>query len=445
MESNPAENADFKVLVIGAGVTGLLIAHGLQKAGIQVSVFEREASSQAYRPREWTMGIHWGLPLMESLLPDKMRASLARETYTDPNLDWEKSPCNHMRMFNGLTGETIKDVPVQGKIVRVSRRKLRAFLSQGIDVQVRNLLWLGDIRLYLCKYDRQLIDIKYETNGVIAEFANGIEAKGNLIVGCDGPQSAVRTLLLGPDEATAQPLTDVVHCNTNYIVGDADKARFLRSSHPAWAVCMHPELFCMTALVGAADYEKPETWQMQVITGWLGDREAFPDAAERLAEVKRRGAKLCEPFRSATQWIPEGHPVTFDVLRYWVSVPWNTRGGLATLAGDAAHPMGPHRGQGMNHAIQDAYNLVSFLTASRSDISEHPESAQLANDIQSYSDEVARRGAEEVKLTTQSAYMSLSWKSLPESPIIKHALDRSPQVNGTPDRALNTDEGYVRA
>jgi hypothetical protein len=39
-------------------------------------------------------------------------------------------------MYNGLNGEIMKEFPVKGKIVRVSRRKLRALVAEGIDVKV---------------------------------------------------------------------------------------------------------------------------------------------------------------------------------------------------------------------------------------------------------------------------------------------------------------------
>lgn len=82
------------------------------------------------------MGIHWGLPLMESLLPDNLRPRLAKEAYVDPSLDWDAPPCDCMRMIDGTTGKIMKDVPIDPRIVRVSRRKLRAFLAQEIDVEV---------------------------------------------------------------------------------------------------------------------------------------------------------------------------------------------------------------------------------------------------------------------------------------------------------------------
>lgn len=48
------------VLIIGAGVTGLVIAHGLQAAGINFTIFEAEEEGR-WRSKEWTMGIHVGV------------------------------------------------------------------------------------------------------------------------------------------------------------------------------------------------------------------------------------------------------------------------------------------------------------------------------------------------------------------------------------------------
>lgn len=46
------------VLIIGAGVTGLLIAHGLKQAGVPFTIFDAEPNATA-RKREWTMIMHW--------------------------------------------------------------------------------------------------------------------------------------------------------------------------------------------------------------------------------------------------------------------------------------------------------------------------------------------------------------------------------------------------
>lgn len=86
--------------------------------------------------------------------------------------------------------------------------------------------------LITVQYDHQLIDIKHGSDGVTAVFANGFEVKGSLIVGADGPKSAVRNVLLGSEKAAARPLENVIHCNTSFCPGDAGRAMFIRSAHP---------------------------------------------------------------------------------------------------------------------------------------------------------------------------------------------------------------------
>lgn len=43
---------DMHVLIVGAGVSGLLIAQGLKKAGIKYTVFDTEEEGR-WRAKEW--------------------------------------------------------------------------------------------------------------------------------------------------------------------------------------------------------------------------------------------------------------------------------------------------------------------------------------------------------------------------------------------------------
>lgn len=79
------------------------------------------------------MGIHWSLPLLEKLLPADLFSRL-RETQNDPF--YEPQDSDLLQMYSGKSGEVLKALPM-GKIIRVSRRKLRKFLTEGIDVQVK--------------------------------------------------------------------------------------------------------------------------------------------------------------------------------------------------------------------------------------------------------------------------------------------------------------------
>ncbi len=101
------------------------------QAGINFSIFEYEPSASHYRPREWSMGIHWSLPLLEALLPPELRVRL-NEAQNDPFLVPKAQ--DGIPIYNGLDGTVLKAIPAP-RIIRVSRRKMRAFCSQGIDVK----------------------------------------------------------------------------------------------------------------------------------------------------------------------------------------------------------------------------------------------------------------------------------------------------------------------
>lgn len=89
------------------------------------------------------------------------------------------------------------------------------------------------------------------------------------------------------------------------------------------------------------DPDKPETWTFQVVNSWIGQRDPAMDNAARLAQIKAYASDFAEPFRSATLAMPADTIVTYDTMAYWVCIPWDNKGGRATLAGDAAHPMPP--------------------------------------------------------------------------------------------------------
>lgn len=109
-------------------------------------------------------------------------------------------------------------------------------------------------------------------------------------------------------------------------------------------------------------------------------------------------------------------------MAYWIAEPWDTRHGRITLAGDSAHPMPPYRGQGGNHAILDSFN---FVVAVKKIANATTGRAELqANLMKEYSDEVARRGAEETALSKKNGMMLMAYDDFKESPYAKQGLTR---------------------
>ena len=76
-----------------------------------------------------------GASHISKCIPPDMRANLNEGICCDPFYDGEDLT---IPLYNGETGEKLFDLPGKGPR-RVSRRKFRHFMSQGIDVQVRRL------------------------------------------------------------------------------------------------------------------------------------------------------------------------------------------------------------------------------------------------------------------------------------------------------------------
>ena len=120
------------VLIIGAGITGLVLAQALRKHRISFSIFERDPSV-SFRGRGWGLTIHWSLDAFLSLLPQHLIDELP-SVYVDPEASATGENGNFL-FFDLHTGEVKWKVPPARRI-RVSRERLRALLLDDLDVQV---------------------------------------------------------------------------------------------------------------------------------------------------------------------------------------------------------------------------------------------------------------------------------------------------------------------
>jgi 2-polyprenyl-6-methoxyphenol hydroxylase-like FAD-dependent oxidoreductase len=103
---------------------------------------------------------------------------------------------------------------------------------------------------------------------------------------------------------------------------------------------------------------------------------------------------------------------------YWKTIEFDNKAGRATLAGDAAHPMTPQRGQGLNHAICDVANLVSALNkAQKGELS-------LNDAVSKYDTEMIKRGGDEVQAALVNTKMVHDWNSLLQSPLVGKSASR---------------------
>ena len=125
------------ILIIGAGLSGLLLAQHLRKINVNIPVllFERDADLTT-RGLGWGLTLHWSLPALRALLPEDLFARLP-EAYVDRAAVEEGRPST-FPFFDLSTGECKAKTPNASvsQRIRVTRDRLRRVLATGLDIQV---------------------------------------------------------------------------------------------------------------------------------------------------------------------------------------------------------------------------------------------------------------------------------------------------------------------
>ncbi|GJN77154.1 hypothetical protein PLIIFM63780_000643 [Purpureocillium lilacinum] len=387
------------IAIIGAGLTGLLAAHGLHKNGFNAVVFDRDPGPDA-RERDWTMLMHWALPMLTELLPEDILADLP-QSFCNPHLEFneeaESLPC-----YNALTGDVLFRSPTPGAR-RVSRQALRRLFTRGVDI----------------RWNKALSRLSKTEDGgaVVLEFEDGEKFEAEQVLGADGVSSKTRELLAGAERARVQRSGFLFATGiTQY--GDAEKTEAILKTHPVAALMMGTSSVGAVGTMAVDDPQDKSTWTTFWVKIWRGESVHLRDQ-EALDYINRETSALSGVFQSAIDWTPEGSRVFIDEMKYWVPVPWDNLGGRATLAGDAAHPMLIYRGQGLQHCITDVRNYVDSLVQVRGG------GADAAKAMQNFDDEVVARGAKAVQQSLQEAEKSFDLETIRKMLMVTQGHGRS--------------------
>jgi 2-polyprenyl-6-methoxyphenol hydroxylase-like FAD-dependent oxidoreductase len=358
LKRNKAMKKTLNIMIVGAGTGGLCLAQGLKSDGIAVEVFERERTPTDHQPGYRLSISATGSAALYRCLPPALFAKLAASC-ADPGkgvtfLDHELNRLLAIDFPHADRDSLEAERPV-------SRIALRRILLEG----------LGDTVHFGKKFE----SFEDGPGGtVVAHFADGSSARGDVLIGADGAGSRLRSQLL--------PHAQRVETGIIAVGGKVALNPTSRSSVPA-AILRGPTPIlgpqgCFM-FVSAVQYNEiaaasapcppgSDDREEYIMWGFSARRAAFAEAdleQHSAEELKRAVLGLMQHWHPALRLlVVAAEPSTVSAFAVKTSVPipaWKTRN--VTLLGDALHDMTPFRGIGANTALRDAAALRQALSA----------------------------------------------------------------------------------
>jgi salicylate hydroxylase len=315
-----------RAVVVGGGLGGIAAAVALARAGIDVQVYE-----QAQQLAEVGAGVSLapnGLRMLERLgVGEEIRRVGARYASAQLRLS---------------DGRAVRHEPYQfalpGQNIGIHRADLLALLARQLPA--------GTVRTgHRCTGFRQ------DAGSATAVFAGETTATADVVIGADGIHSVLQGFVVAPAEPVFSGVVAYRGLVPRVAEYPADTMRMWVGEGKHFLVfpVRAGELLNYVGFV-SSDTAVRESWSARSDPAALAAHFAGWDPV-----IGQVIAAISGPGGSGFQWgMYDRMP-----LPRWTS-------GRLTLLGDAAHPMLPHLGQGVNQALEDAVALATLLGASTS-------------------------------------------------------------------------------
>ncbi|OBI97478.1 FAD-dependent monooxygenase [Mycobacterium asiaticum] len=314
------------VLISGAGIAGPSLAFWLTRSGFRVIVVE---IADGIRPGGQTVDLRGaGRQVVERMgLLDQMRA----RSLDQRGIAWVKSD-----------GRRRAEMPVEAFHGNGMVSALEILRGDLADVLYQATAGETEYR-----FNTRIIELDETENAVTATLSDDTTVQADLVVGADGPHSAVRRLAFGPEEEFVRPLggynawftaPDTVGLNGWYLMYQA----------PGLNVSMRPSHDPTKCKAGLAFRSDPISYDR-------GDLNAQRDLlATRFAGAGWHTDALIEAARQAEDFY-------FDAFTQVHMDDWAS--GRIALVGDAGYCASPLSGMGTSLALVGAYVLAGELGA----------------------------------------------------------------------------------
>lgn len=313
------------VLISGAGIGGPALAYWLTRAGYDVVVVEIH---DGIRPGGQTVDLRGaGRAVVERMgLLDRMRArSLAQRGCAWIKADGRRRAEMPVEAFhgNGLVSQ-----------LEILRGDLADVLYQatGADVDYR--------------FGTRITELAQDADAATATLSDGSTVRTDLVVGADGPHSAVRLLSFGPEDKFVRPLGGYHAWFTAPDTVGLDGWMLIYQAPGGLVASMRPSHDPSTAKVGLAFRSEPLSY----------DRRDLDEQRELLASRFAGAGWQSEALVAAAR---QAEDFYFDSFAQVHLDTWSS--GRVTLVGDAGYCASPLSGMGTSLALVGAYVLAGEL------------------------------------------------------------------------------------
>jgi len=317
-------------IIIGGGIAGPATAMALAKAGIDATVYEARPGGADGGGVMLTLAVN-GIDALRAIDAGTATAAVAAG-FPTPQITLRTHTGKRLGMTS--TGGALAD----GTVARTIRR---ADLYQALHSQTvaRGITVVGG---------KRLAGAEETPDGVRAVFADGTEARADILIGCDGVHSTVRRLI---DPAAPAPSYAGLLNTGGYAAGVTVPA----------APGSYEMIFGKRAFFGYATAPGGQVWWFANIPQRRelkrGEAEAISNAQwrQRFADAYAEDAGPALQLIAATPDFAPMTPVhTIPHLNRWHT-------GRMIVVGDAAHAPSPTSGQGASLSVEDAVLLAASL------------------------------------------------------------------------------------
>jgi len=322
-----------RILIVGGGIAGTATALALHKAGFEATVYEAHPDSAEDIGAFLTLASNG----MHALAQFDAAEAVAAAGF----------PLTTMRVMDG-SGALVAEVPLGDHEDPRFRCMRRSELNRALQSEARR-------RGIEIRHSARLVALAEGPAGATATFADDSDATAELVIGADGLNSTVRSLVHPAAPGTHYAGQRVYYGYTTDAAPDAgtdaptgaaaERITMIRGSRSAFGYAVSP--------VG-------ETYWFARVSGDPAPVEEVARSApkqlrDELVPLLRGDDTPAADIVAATQ----DQLMLTNACDLPIGTPWRTARTL--LIGDAAHAAAPATGQGASMALEDAVVLAKAL------------------------------------------------------------------------------------